>query len=461
MQIKLWKNFSKRNNSTQRPADSGATTLTCTIKESTSIESPVFIIRSNDFNYNYAYAFDHYYFIDDIVSLANDLIEIHCRQDLLATYRTNIYSLGAYVERSASAYNEMIADGYVTTLNNEVISDSVVSVGTLFNSTGVYIISVLNDIGSGAGFTTYYVVDVSTLQAIATYCNQNLGTESTSVLEWIQATYLKTADAVIDCKWLPVSLQALAGVSGLQSEVIKIGKDVLTGYTGLRFKGTVIIDKTFTVNIPHRYTDFRRATPYTKTHMFLPFYSTFEINALDFDSNTITVRYNTDLATGDTTVYLNNGDKLISTINYNIAATAPVGKVGFNTANTLTTTLAAAGGIAAAAMTGNPTALVVAGIAGVNASVQSALAITPSVRGAMAGRSMSANGLDIHVMTLANDTIDPEDLRLTVGRPLNEYRTLSSLSGYVKTVNASIRIPGLSNDRDTINSLLDSGVYLE
>lgn len=464
MDITIFKNFSKRTNSTKQPSASTGVVLSAYLKEMTSVENPSFIIgRTDDFeSINYVYAINHYYKVDDTIILDNDRIELRCSHDLLATYKSNILSLNAYVERSASEYDDKIADGYVTIKNSEVVNDAVMSVGTLFNDVGVYILSVLNDVGSGAGFTTYYVIDIATMEYIATYCNQNLGTQSTSVLEWIQSVYLKTADAIVDCKWLPISVQALAGLTNLEGATIKIGKDSLTGHTGLRFKGTVIIDKEYAVTIPHIYDDFRKASPYTKTLMFLPFYSTFQFNTLDFEEDYINVKYNIDLATGDTTVYLYNiNDDLVTTLNYNIASTSPVGKVGYNVANTITTTLASAGAIAGAMATGSAVALTVAGIGGVNASMQSALAISPSVKGSLTGRSMALNGLDIHVITMSNDTTEPNDLVATIGRPLNAYKTLSTLSGYVQTINASLNIAGRTTDASEINAMLDNGIYLE
>lgn len=462
MNITIYNNFAKRKNSTKRP--SSGTIVQCKLKEETSIESPSFILRMRDDfeSINYVYAMGHYYFVDDTVILDDNRFMLQCSQDVLATYRQQIYGLNVFVERSATVLNPNIPDPYVTIHDKEFINESVVSVGDFFNETGFYIISVLNDIGSGAGFTTYYLLSASQLQDIANYCNSNIASTTTTVLEWLQATFLKTADAIIDCKWMPLSIQILGGLSGLVADPVKIGNDTL-GVRGYRFTNTVIASKTYTVRVVHHYDDFRIAQPYTKAFLYIPFYGMYQFNPLDF-VDTIKIKFDIDMATGDVTCYLSNkDDNLISIVNYNVGVTAPVGKVGNQAGNVLTSTLATVGGVIGAVSTGGVGG-VVAGISatatGINA-LSNVGAISPSVKGSMAGRSMSKNGLDLRAITIASETSDPSDFLNIIGQPLRETTTLSSLRGYVQTSNASISIAGRTTDTDTINSMLDSGIFLE
>lgn len=465
MQLLLWSNFSKRGNSTKQPARENATYLDVKLKTPTSIERPTFILEGNieNFNYNYCYAFGHYYHITNITSLAYNLLSFDCDQDVLATYKNEILSTSQFVERSSSNYNIFLPDPNVSINNKEQITEQIISQGVLFNESGLYIISVLNDVGSGAGFTTYYIIDRFTIQELATYCNQNLGTQSTSVLQWLQATFLKTADAIIDCKWLPLSVQSLAGLSGLQGDTLKIGKDLLPGLTGLRFTDTVIKHFEWSIDCNWRYSDFRLGQPYTKAFLFIPFYGIYQFNALDFKTK-IKFLYDLDVATGDITLYLKNEDnKLIATLNYNIGVTAPVGKVGNQAGSVIGSTLATIGSTIGAFASSGATAaagFISATASGIN-TISSASAISPSVKGSLAGRSMALNGLDIHLIEITNDTTNPANLVDIVGRPLMEYRTLSGLTGYVQTSQASIDIASLANDRETINTLLNSGIYIE
>ena len=101
MTIKTWSGFSKRKNSTKQPT--GGTSVTAFLKEGTSIENPTFTLSGNNFTVDYVEAFGHYYFVKDIVSIRNNLIEIECVQDVLATYKSAIIGSSQYVIRSASA----------------------------------------------------------------------------------------------------------------------------------------------------------------------------------------------------------------------------------------------------------------------------------------------------------------------------------------------------------------------
>ena len=64
-------------------------------------------------------------------------------------------------------------------------------------------------------------------------------------------------------------------------------------------------------------------------------------------------------------------------------------------------------------------------------------------------------------ITITHKTnVEPSVFTSALGRPCNQVLSLSSLSGYVQTVNASVSIPN-STFAAQINSLLDGGVYLE
>lgn len=462
MNITLY-NFSKRKNSTKRP--SGGRSVNAVLKENTSVDSPTFILKSNDFNINYVAAFGNYYWVTDVTSTANNLIEVSCKLDVLATFKDNILSSSLFVERSSSAYDTKLVDPYVS-IKNEEVSEAVSVNTTMFDSLGTFVVSVLNDIGSGAGYTTYYALSIWAMQSLAHYCNQNLGDVQgiEDLLQWVQATFLKTSDAVVNCIWLPVSLgTSLVGGNMSLGETLKIGKDEIAGVTGNRFTGTVVRTTQYIADVPYTYSDFRKGNPYTKAFVYLPFYGMYQFNPLDFP-DTIKIRYDVDIATGDTTVYLiNKGSIPVSTINFNMGVTCPVGKVGNEAGGAIASTFGAiAGTVGAFAATG---AKAIASGVGAAASaingVTAAAAISPSVRGSQAGRSMVASGMNIIVETISHLTTDPANLTAIVGRPLMQYRTLSGLSGYVKTSEASVNVSANDSERSEINSLLDAGVYIE
>ena len=86
----------------------------CALKDNTSIIKPVIIIKTSDpvYTYNYMYIsdFDRYYFIDDIISLNNNMWEVHAHVDVLETYKTQILSNSAVIKRQQNKFNTYLND---------------------------------------------------------------------------------------------------------------------------------------------------------------------------------------------------------------------------------------------------------------------------------------------------------------------------------------------------------------
>ena len=116
MDIILYKNFAKKDNSTRRPTGSGDT-FSCVLKDNTSVTDPVVLLDLSDktdfTKYTYAYIpmFSRYYFVVDMV--ADGLLwSVVLRCDVLATYKTEIGNSLLYVLRSAADHDGRIIDTY-------------------------------------------------------------------------------------------------------------------------------------------------------------------------------------------------------------------------------------------------------------------------------------------------------------------------------------------------------------
>lgn len=467
MTVQTWSNFTKRRNSTKRPSGAG-TPHNVRLKEATSIEKPTFVFQGNDFSINYVRAFDHYYFVDDIKSVRQDIIEVSCSMDVGATFKSEIGSYNAYIERCASFRTASLPDPMISIKNTETIDEYIKTVA-YFSYTGIYVISVLNDIGSGVGFTTYYVFEQSSMEALAAYINVDWGGGSgiTSVLEWLQATFLHTADAIIDCIWMPIP-SALLPAASFSSETVKVGVDIVSGVTAKRFTTVAIYNFEEYLAIPHKYTDFRKGAPYTLHKLFLPGYGYVDINALDFPNDVIYVEYTTDISTGDTTILLRDASEslhghIIATYTFNIAVSIPIGHVSTNASG-------ATGGIASAATATafvknlahtSPVAAGIVGVASAINSIAQATAPTMSIHGGKGGRSLFYANRSFRITMIARDTTDPDDLTTAHGNLYMERRQISTCSGYVKCSNAEVPIAGMESDKQAVNDLLNSGFYYE
>lgn len=104
MNIELYVNHSEKNKVNKNITDK--VTYTGNLKDDTSVLNPTFRVKADNIvNKNYAYIplFNRYYFIANIVSIANGLWEISLNIDVLETYATDIKASRAIIEKQESA----------------------------------------------------------------------------------------------------------------------------------------------------------------------------------------------------------------------------------------------------------------------------------------------------------------------------------------------------------------------
>ena len=94
------------------------------LREGTSIINPVIMISGanvptlKNANYMHIPDFNRYYFITDIKSIRNGLIEISGHVDVLQTYSSQIRNNTAIIKRNANSWNLYIEDGLFKTYAN-------------------------------------------------------------------------------------------------------------------------------------------------------------------------------------------------------------------------------------------------------------------------------------------------------------------------------------------------------
>jgi len=106
----------KKINSTKNTFNTGATSLSCKLKEPCSKQNPVFLVQglnNSTLNYNYCKWGGHCYWIDEIRYITNNIVEVSCHMDVLGTYKDNIIAEGvAYVEYTSNPtfWNKKVDD---------------------------------------------------------------------------------------------------------------------------------------------------------------------------------------------------------------------------------------------------------------------------------------------------------------------------------------------------------------
>lgn len=90
-------------------------TINATLKTSTNVENPVFVLSRSAYDtyYNYLYCEElgRYYFVDSPVILQGGLIELSCKVDVLETYASEIKNLTCTVARNEKHKNGYLPDG--------------------------------------------------------------------------------------------------------------------------------------------------------------------------------------------------------------------------------------------------------------------------------------------------------------------------------------------------------------
>lgn len=122
MTIKLYVNTSEKNKLDK--ALTLALETTGTLKEDTSLTDPIIKLTGKTFsemasiNYMQITELGRYYFINDVISINNDIVEIHAHVDVLSTYKDQIRAQNAIIARQEKKWNLYLNDGVFKTYQN-------------------------------------------------------------------------------------------------------------------------------------------------------------------------------------------------------------------------------------------------------------------------------------------------------------------------------------------------------
>lgn len=480
MTVKFWSSFSKRQNSTKQPTSGTETaSLTCRLKEATSLHEPVIELSSNNFSYEYAYIsdFGKYYFVRDVISSANGLVEYHLIEDTLTTYKTDIGNTYAHILYSSSGGDISIIDPRITVSNQRLIYvNGGTSTYQVFpSSNDYYILSVFNDhmlYDSGTGTVQdsglmglSYGITGEDLQNIREWLSRN--TVMDSIEQYFHGEPIKT---IFQCLWVPYDLST-AGVS-MSTGAFHFGDQICdrTPTAGARAivgsqKGTGSIS----VPLTKHYTDFRASEPYTTGEIYLPGVGVVKLNMGDWlYSNNVNVEYTIEYITGNVRYFLKtDGGTVLGTYDCNVASQCPLGQAVLN-----------GGGVVNGLMgMGSSVAMLAAGTAAGGAGgavAASALAIGAAntalaankrdtvISGGIGGRMIQTQPA-IYLIEYCVQTEDPSGVNYIAqrGQPYSGVAQISSLSGYVQCEGASVECSASALEKEEINNYLNNGFYYE
>lgn len=450
MQITVWKNFVKKFNSTKRPAADAGTNIDVVLKSGTSRENPIFLIDGIDLDVNYVGWYDHYYFVTDIVLGNNNIYEIHCAQDVLATYKSEVGATSAYILRSAGASNGEINDAMYP-ITSEATIESRTFNQLIPSTSGTYIVGIVgSSLGTvKQGSVSYFAMDNF---AMSSFCAELF---SQDFIESIKADISNVLDYVVSCYWVPIDL--FTGATPVSISIGRFGMEA-TGYA-INSKTIDLQEKSVSIpKHPQAATrgNFLNENPYSAYEFVYSGFGTIPLptNKLLGDA-TLYAKVVLDVITGQSILELRTESHLVTRETTQLGVpvalsqnTIPIGSI-LGAASSVV-------GAVASGIIGNAAGAIAGGISAIDSAVD-------AMRGSnrVTGTNGSFLGFygDAQLFAIFKNIADEDNTHK--GRPLCEVRTISSLSGYILCSYASVNIAGTQGDKDAVNSLLNSGFYYE
>ena len=470
MQINLY-SYSKKNKST-RLTTATPRIVEAQIKDNCTVENPLLLLDFEPVTYNYVYipTWDRYYFISGWKYVVG-LWEISLTEDYLAAFRSEILASSAIIAY-AHGTDADIVDKRIP-VNSKVTASSINSaslsgINWLTGGLGSPILSITGKGSSGVYYITY-TDTLELLDGVDSWFNDNVPDFFNAVKQLFYggsaANCIK--DSLTLC-WIPTAF--------IRTENIYLGNYPARKANNTPIQGKLVVPiETHSCNIaiPWRYSDWRRSEPYTQIRLYLPLVGNVSISAeAAKNDNSMDITYAFNNTSGDINVIVkgHTSGVILNTSTTNGAAALHIGSSNTNVGKITASVgggLAAIGGAAATILSGGAAAPAILGIAGglsaAAAGTISGLGGYTDGSGGLGGSSAIALGTDIKCQVLTRELTDQQlNLSLKMGKPLFKNTQIGNFAGYVQTEGFQFEsIRASSSEKDAINQLLDSGIYVE
>lgn len=447
--------FSKRVNSLSIPPGGSGISTAAAFKDDTGKTNPEFILNiTAPFRYNYLQWEDRYYYITDIISESNTRFRFVCNMDILATYAVNIRATTAYVKYSSSSYDDRIIDDRFSTIDTAEYSTSEAQIIPYADSSaGTYILQYKTSAPSLGPSGCAYLTQAEALQVAQAI-------SSDGMKSWMENNDKQLNDAfssVISMKWVPMNLMSLP----VSAAVIVLG-----GY-GTGISGTTPqkqFTNTTSVNIPWKFNDWRNQEPYTSMLLWLPAVGFVPLNPADFIGKTaLSITASFDGINGNVAYTVDN----VAHYEGSIATAVSMSSSAVDTIGSTGQIIAGIGGLAGGALSGNAgvaaagAGALIHGLTTANTRQYGTTGSTGSFCSATVKPAFTSAWSNAGLVLITHDTNQaPAAVGNTLGLNCRQVLSLSGLSGYVETINASVSAPASDDVIERINAYLDGGVYL-
>lgn len=457
----------KRINSLKLPTD--GVTIACVLKDNCSVTSPVLELKIAEHpTYNYAYIsdFGRYYYVNDW-TYYRGVWSCTLSVDVLTSWRANILATNAFVEYSSSNYSMDYTDNRImSTQEKEISVSEMPTTLSVFNSTGCYILSVISTDANGYnGACAVYALTQSQLAEFsATITAEDF---LDGIWEGIKNAFNNPFEAIVSCRWIPFSVSDLSGTD----------KNIFVTYADSGVQGKLLTSnfkgQRFSMPLPRLGTNasFLDVSPFVSATLYLPFIGTvpLDIDAY-YKSDTFSVDMQCDVVTGDIVYTVGSSfNTFTSTYSGNCATQIPLSNNAMDSIGMITSTSGVIGGIVSTVVgiATKKTKLVAKGLgaAGIGSvgNVRSAEVHTQT-NGALSSRIGARISLTPRIVVMRSkvlETVQGTSRIATFGLPCYKTLQLSTLDGYCQCNGASVTAPATDTELETINDLVNSGIYIE
>ena len=272
------------------------------LKKPTSILNPVLIIQKESgkpdlLTSNYRYAeiedFGRYYFVENVISVGNNRVQVNLQEDYAATYTSTIKNYTGLIARSTNQYNTLLQDNMFTPLQNILMPEAGTVIEksfdlfknsgqsgqnaalsftwtvngkdgtTIFNTTNDPKVT-LHELLDSAGFWSNFEFGITDMTKYITSCTAIVGTT-----DFVNTTNYRTRSI------------SVGDSSGAQCP--QVTECYIIDPTNINecVWGAIDIDLTSDFDFKYNSGDFRRYTePYTSIQAWIPFVGNVNIDPI-------------------------------------------------------------------------------------------------------------------------------------------------------------------------------------
>ena len=458
--------YSKRENSTARPADNAGLLYKIALKENTNVDAPDIILYVGratvpEFNYVFIPDLERYYFIDSWTYIDHANWVASCTIDVLATYKYDIGAQTLYVVRSASRSDGNIPD-MLYPATNDVTTQSLIydspfnDNGNISINDGCFVIGV-DSFDAYYGSIDYYILtgnDVSDLcyWLMNDFVNTASGFNTTDATIALQRSLVNPMQFIKSCMWFPVGYNEFKSL-GVQSNLYVFAYD--TGIQSYKLNNTAVY-KPNTINLGkmnHPQYDshgrYVNGAPFTQVSLKLPPFGVLDLDATIINNaGALSLQMFVDMITGKLVAEVKAGVTTLNRVSTQLGVPIQLSQVTRNYLGTVTS--------AANAVRSAFTMDFLGAVNGIGNAIQNA---APRVNSIGSNGGFADLYGDFELMyTFYRQT---EVNNFYHGKPLMKTVQLGTLSGYMEVESADVVIECSNEERARIVNYLEQGFYYE